>query len=187
MTSPSESERPTNLAPTSATSTIERLLLWIVGELALVGAVAWIAFKIQQDQIAPAVLFPLAVGAALGSAGSLLAHVLRTPPRSVAVVGAIVAGLLVVVAQDYVGHRYRVRQFSELIGRQEPLAEAAGGGDFARPEFLPYLTNKVRHETLWWSLDLMLTSAAAAIATAWALTNPRPARSDAPTVPSSSA
>ena len=147
----------------------ERVIVWLFVELTLVGAIGWIAFQLQQESIAPAILFPLAVGGVLGAATTVVVRTLGWPGLRVAVSGALVAGLLVVGVQDYIGHRYRARQLADQFSRQEPLAQAVAGSDFARPQFASYLAGKIRAEPVWWTLDLLLTSVAAGATTAYIL------------------
>ena len=169
MSTRGESESNSPTARNLQVIALERVAIWLVGELLLVGAVAWVAFQIQQEAIAPAVLFPILVGAALGAASAILVGRLQAPSARIAVAASVVAGLLVVVAQDYIGHRHRVRRLAEQISTQQPLAQVVAGNEFARPEFSEYLAGKVRGEPVWWSLDLVLTSAAAGATTAWML------------------
>lgn len=139
----------------------EQNLLWFVGGVLSTAAVAWIAFQIQQEQIAPVVLFPLAAGAALGILLLALHHYTRRPQRAWAVASAIAWGLLLVVAQDYIGHRIRLGQFDAEIAGGHPLAAAMAGERELRPTFGEHLAARFRGQPLWWTLDLVLTAAAA--------------------------
>jgi hypothetical protein len=156
---------------------VETYVLWFLASLGLCYAVAWMAFQLQQEQIAPAVLFPLLVGAALGAGGSAIRHFTRAPNRRIALVGAVVWGLLVVVGQDYIGHRHRVRQYDDELGRHDPLSSAAlSAPDPLRPRFAEYLAGVVRRQPVWWSLEVALTSGAALLVTAWGASNDRSTR-----------
>jgi hypothetical protein len=161
-----EPSRPSSESAGGLMTRIERVGLWLVAQSGLVGAIAWIAFQLQQESIAPAVLFPLVVGGILGALTAIIVRAVGWPGLRVAVLGALVAGLLVVIAQDYIGHRHRVRQLADQISRQDPLAQAIAGSDFARPQFTSYLAGKFRAQPAWWTLDLLLTSVAAAATTA---------------------
>jgi hypothetical protein len=158
----------------AALGNIERFVLWLVAHALVTAAVAWVAFQIQQEQIAPAVLFPLVVGAALGASGVAIRHFTRAPSRRIALVGAIVWGLLVVVGQDYIGHRHRLRQYDDALGRNGPLSSmAVGPQDPMRPRFAEYLAGVMRRRPVWWSLEVALTSGAALLVTAWGTTKDR--------------
>ena len=49
----------------------ERGVVWLLASLAWTAALAWVAFQVQQADVAPAVLFPLAVVAALGAGSGI--------------------------------------------------------------------------------------------------------------------
>jgi hypothetical protein len=145
---------------------VERNLLWLSGGTVAAAAVTWIAFGLQQAGFAPAVAYPLLVGAALGACLAAIARWLGAPGARTAVAGAVVWGLLVVVGQDYIGHRHRVRQFiDELATQNSPAALAVGGA--AEPTFADHLAAVVGRAPWWWSLELVLTATAAAAVTAW--------------------
>jgi hypothetical protein len=139
----------------------ERILLWLLGGSASAVALAWIAFQIQQEHFAPAVLFPLAVGAALGAALLLVRRWTQWPNRRVAAASAIAWGLLLVVGQDYIGHRVRLGQFDAEIAGGHPLAVAMAGERDLRPNFGEHLAARFRGAPLWWTLDFVLTATAA--------------------------
>lgn len=144
----------------------ERYLIWFLAGALASAAVAWIAFQIQQDGIAPAVLFPILVGAVLGAALWAIGHLVRLPGRRAAIAGAVCWGLLTACAQDYIGHRYRLRLYDDELGRQNPLAAVAARDGELRPTFIDHLGGKLRAKPVWWTLDLVLTAAAAGIVTA---------------------
>lgn len=151
-------------------SGVERYLLWFLTSAAAAAAVAWIAFQLQQEQIAPAVLFPLLVGGALGGILAAIRRATLVPGARVAVVAAVAWGLLVVVGQDYIGHRHRLDLYRQQMARQATSAAlVAPELERLQPDFGSYLTGLVRREPLWWTLDAVLTSAVAAIVTAWSV------------------
>ena len=140
---------------------LERTLLWFaVGTLASV-ALAWVAFQVQQEQFAPAVLFPLAVGALLGALLLAVRRATAWPGPRLAIAAAVCWGLLLVVAQDYIGHRRRLRAFDEQLADAHPLAMAVTKESDMRPSFVDHLSSRVRQQPWWWTLDLVLTAAAA--------------------------
>lgn len=143
----------------------ERYFVWIVCGTAAALAIGWIAFQIQQEGVAPAVLFPLLVGAALGGAAAALARWANLPNARVVAAGAVCWGLLAVVAQDYIGHRERLRLYHQELQSQAPLAAAVAGEDEAemRPTFWGHLAETGRRRPGWWAADFALTAAAAGI------------------------
>ncbi len=150
---------------TNSFNSLERYAIWLLGNLSAAALVAWIAFLMQQEGFAPAVLFPLLIGTALGGLGIAVWRLARVPARWV-IAGAIVWGLLVVVGQDYIGHRHRLRQYEEALDRHSPLAAMAAEQADMRPRFWQYWLGVVRGDPLWWTLELVLTCAAAASVTA---------------------
>jgi hypothetical protein len=140
---------------------LERALLGFLGGLVATASVAWIAFQIQQEQIAPAVLFPLFVGAVLGGTILALGRISGLANRRLAVAAAVSWGLIAVVAQDYLGHRYRLRMFETEVAGGHPLAAAMVSERDLRPTFADHLAARIRDQPLWWTLDLLLTAAAA--------------------------
>lgn len=148
-------------------STSERSLIWFVCGAASTAAIAWIAFHLQQEGFAPAILFPLLVGTAVGVAALAARRLTGVPRLRLAVAASLVWGLLAVAGQDYIGHRRRVRLHDEQLARQAPAASVAlAGTPDLRPGFGGYLLGQARREPVWWPLDLALTAVAAALVTA---------------------
>lgn len=142
----------------------ERALAWISAAAFGTLAIAWIAVQLQQEGIAPAGLFPLAVGAALGGGIALVSRKLAWPTRTIAIAATAGLGLLVVVLQDYIGHRASQARYEAEFARQSPLAAAP---DEFRPTFVRHLRAQVSSRPGWWILDLLFTSASAGATTAW--------------------
>jgi len=147
----------------------ERYLIWFVSAALATAAIAWIAFQIQSDGFAPAVLFPLLVGSALGGTLVAIGRLTRWPGPRAAVVGAVCWGLLAVVAQDYIGHRYALREYNEKLNQANPLAVAVAREGEMLPTLSGHLARTWQGHPVWWTLDLALTAAAAGIATAFGL------------------
>ncbi|REK10284.1 MAG: hypothetical protein DWQ37_16930 [Planctomycetota bacterium] len=144
----------------------ERRLLWFVCSTLAAAALAWVAFQVQQEGIAPVVLFPVLVGALLGAAVAGVRQFTALPGRGTTIVAAVVLGLLVVAAQDYIGHRQRLRLYSDELRAGHPLAAAAAAeGDF-RPTFVHHLQARLRDRPVWWTLDFVFTAAAAGVVAA---------------------
>ncbi|MBI3840093.1 MAG: hypothetical protein HY288_19390, partial [Planctomycetia bacterium] len=99
----------------AAINTTERYLIWLASNALVTATVAWAAFQVQQDEIAPAILFPLLVGGVLGAAGLVILHFTGLPGLRWALMGAAVWGLLVVVGQDYIGHRFRLQLYEDAL------------------------------------------------------------------------
>jgi hypothetical protein len=147
---------------------LDRYLAWLLACAAATVAVAWIAFGLQQEGFAPAVLFPLLVGGALGGAGLVARHYAGVPSRRMAVAAAIVWGLLAIVGQDYIGHRRRGRVLEEQLATQGTLgALASSHVEELQPTFTDHVVGLAQREPVWWTADLVLTAGAAAIITAW--------------------
>jgi hypothetical protein len=160
-------------------ATLDRIALWLAGQAMLIAALAWAAFHLQQEAIAPAVLFPLCVGAALGWASAAVSRAARWPGVRAAVATAACWGLLLVVAEDYIGHRHRERLYEAALAReQSPLAALAAGDPALRPAFADYLAGKVRSEPVWWCLDVLILGGASALIAALRLRGPAAAAHD---------
>jgi hypothetical protein len=102
------------------------------------------------------------VGAALGAALVAIGRVVGGPSRRVAAIGAVCWGLLAGFGQDYIGHRYRLRQYDDEL-QQNPLAAALVADGPLRPTFADHLRGKLQGDPAWWTLDLALTAAAAGL------------------------
>jgi hypothetical protein len=88
----------------------------------------------------------------------------------VAIVGALVWGLLAVVGQDYLGHRRRARVLEDQLASQGPLGALAHSQvEELQPTFSDYLLGLVQREPLWWPLDLCLTIGSCVAVTAWGI------------------
>ncbi|MGD9719653.1 MAG: hypothetical protein AB7O59_00365 [Pirellulales bacterium] len=146
----------------------ETWLLWFLAGVTLAAVVTWIAFSLQQQGFAPAVLFPLAVGGALGAGLAAVRNRLDAPSPRATVMAAIVWGLLVVVGQDYVGHRRRTQVLEQQLSAHGPVGMlAASQADELQPRFKDHLAAVVRRQPVWWALELALTSGAAGLVAAW--------------------
>jgi hypothetical protein len=140
----------------------ERYAAWLVLSGLATAAVSWTAFQIQQEGFAPAAVFPLGVGAALGSLLSAISRKFMVPRRRAAVAAAIAWGLLAVVGQDYIGHRRHLREYDSELARHGPLVAVARDSDGLRPTFPEYASGRVRSRPVWWCLEALLTAVAAA-------------------------
>ena len=147
---------------------LDRNLAWALLCVLATAAMAWIAFGIQQEGVAPAILFPLLVGCALGAIGVAVRRVMHAPSARVAIVAALVWGLLAVIGQDYIGHWRHARVLEEKLTAQGPLGALAHAQvDELTPAFSEYLVGVIRREPIWWTLDLGLTVLGAVAVTAW--------------------
>jgi hypothetical protein len=143
----------------------ERYLISFAAAALTTLAVAWIAFHLQQSGVAPVLVFPILVGAALGVALAAIARTARVPARRAAAIGAVCWGLLAAVAQDYIGHRVRLRQYDDELA-DKPLAAALVHEVQLRPTFGAHLKGKLQAQPVWWTLDLLLTAASAGLVVA---------------------
>ena len=159
-------ESPAPLLPAPA-NLFERYAVWLAASTLATAAISWTAFQIQQEGLAPAVLFPLSVGAALGVVLSAIVRYTVVPRRRAAVAAAIFWGLLAVVGQDYIGHRRRLWAYDVELERHGSLVAAALDAEGQlRPTFARYLSGRVRSRPAWWCLEVLFTAGAAAIVTA---------------------
>jgi hypothetical protein len=142
----------------------ERYVIWVLGGTLAAAGIAWVAFQIQQEGVAPAGLFSAAVGAAIGGAAAAIGRAVRLQRRRVAAIAAVCWGMAAVVRQDYFAHRQRMRLYDEELARQHPLAAAVAHEAELRPTFGEYLAGKVRAQPGWWTMDLLVTAAAAGVA-----------------------
>jgi hypothetical protein len=130
-----------------------------------------VALHLQHQSVAPAILLPLAVGAALGAGGVGIVRLCAIPSRRLALAGTIAWGLLAVVGQDFLDYRAIVRRYEDqyqVEQRKDPavgLARAAGMA-VQPPGFGPFLIGRFREQPFWWSLDAALTIGAALAVTA---------------------
>jgi hypothetical protein len=147
---------------------IDRYLVWLLASAIATVAVAWIAFGLQQEGVAPAVLFPLAVGGVLGSVLVAIRRLSHVPGARVAALAAFAWGLLAVVGQDYIGHRHRLRVLDDEMAAQGPIGALASAElDQWHPRFVEHLCGLARREPIWWTLDLLLTAGTAGLIAAW--------------------
>jgi len=153
-------------SPPSPWNRSERYVLWWLGQGLWTCVVAWLAFQLQQEGIAPAILFPLAVGGLLAVGVVLLRRSLDIPTLRTALLTAGLWGLLAVVGQDYIGHRYRLRHYEDQVQGQQPLV-AAFLAESDRPRFGEFLASRLSTHPIWWGLDVVLTAAACAAVTVW--------------------
>jgi hypothetical protein len=140
-------------------SLLERYLLWVAGGTLMALAIAWAAFQIQQQGFAPAVLFPLGIGSVLGGALSLLNRVTKLSGVLLVTLCAVGWALLLVITQDYIGHRTRLAALDDQIAASHPLAAAMSSETDMRPTFDSYLMARFRQQPIWWPVDLGLVVA----------------------------
>ena len=140
-------------------------IAWLAACLCIGGIVALVAFELQQQDVVPAafypVIFPVLVGLAVGAGCLMVARLfaLRCAWLTLIVMAAAACS---VVAQDYLAFtRYRIA-YAEMEGRNprlELLRRAQG--DVGPSTFAAFLRARVQRNRMAWSLDAVLTVAAA--------------------------
>jgi hypothetical protein len=128
-------------------------------------AIGWLAFLISRAGVAPAVLFPIATGLAVGAAQTAILRKLELSlPWLAAAVLGLAWGGLAVATEDYSGYRDYLSRFAE-VQRGDRLASIvqATTDEWQPPGFFGYLSAVVRRDPVWWSVDAALTPLAAAV------------------------
>ena len=137
-----------------------RKLATIVLALGSAAALGWVAFQLQQQAALPRfffpLIFPLLVGAATGGACVAVNLLMPEPLRTLPAV-ALVAGIIVVLAQTWFGYRF----YSNEIDRQlsgNALAAAARAQAGLGPQPLhKFFATKIADSNGWWLIDAALT------------------------------
>ena len=146
---------------------VVRTIAWSVACLCISGMVAFVAFAVQQQDLIPGaiypVIFPMLVGAAVGVGSALVARGLGLPSAWL-MLGVVVWAAGAVIGQDYFAFtRYR-QAYAEMEDRNprlELLRRAEG--DLSPLTFHAFLQARVERNWIGWSLDAVLTIAAAAV------------------------
>lgn len=144
--------------------------------------VALLAFELQQLGFAPAVVFPLAIGAAAGGSLLLAERLVGERLRRGRWMIAAVCALAAVVGQEAIGY-VKVQRPQEAARLSDPRLEMFRDEGFAPSptRFTSYLAAHLRDEPLWWTLDLLLALAGGVGMVLW-LGNPqRPTAGKEPT------
>jgi hypothetical protein len=127
--------------------------------------IGWVAYLISGAGVAPAVLFPIGVGLAVGAAQMAILWKLKLSlPRFGAAALAVVWGALAVATEDYSGYRDYLGQHA-AVQRGDRLASVVqAASDQWKPAGFPaYLSAVVRRNPIWWSIDAVLTPLAATV------------------------
>jgi hypothetical protein len=130
--------------------------------------IGWLAFLISRAGVAPVVLFPIAVGLAVGAAQGAILQKLGCPlPWFVAAMLGLAWGGLAVATEDYSGYRDYLGSYA-TVQRGDRLASILQStADQWQPAgFVDYLSAVVRRNPVWWSIDAVLTPLAAAVVAA---------------------
>lgn len=132
-------------------------------------AIGGLAFLISRAGIAPAVLFPLAVGCAVGLAERAIFDRWRLPLcwRKAALIGLIL-GVLAVAAEDVAGYRSYLQSYAGVQGQSQLAAGLAGTiADLQPVGFRSYLSHVIARGPFWWWFDALATPLAAAGTAVW--------------------
>jgi len=170
-----EANRPAAAPPAIAQlDPRQRFVPWLVSCDALTIAVSWAAFQLQQDGIAPAVLFPILVGTAFGGVAAGLARYFRSDWRAPQLIVVFLLAMVTVVGQDF----FAYRRSNALTLERGPVlpAELMAEEGFAAPGFSHFLRWRIRSNPTWWALDAALTGAAGLITFALMSKKPRQPR-----------
>ena len=127
--------------------------------------IGWLAFLISRAGVAPAVLFPVSVGLAVGAAQTAVLQKLHLslPGFAVAIL-SLACGTLAVASEDYSGYRDYLGDFEKVQSREHLASVAQAATDQWRPAgFLAYLSAVIRRDPVWWPVDAVLTLLAAAV------------------------
>jgi hypothetical protein len=148
----------------SAGQRIKRLALAMLLTGLATLPIGWLVFLISRAGVAPAVLFPIGVGLAVGAAQAAIVRRLECSlPCFGAVLLSLVCGGLAVATEDYSGYRDYLSRFAE-VQRGDRLASIVQATDhWQATGFLAYLSAVVRRDPVWWSVDAALTPLAAAV------------------------
>ena len=142
--------------------------------------VALFAFEIQQLGVAPAVVFPLVVGAAAGGSLLLAERLVGLRLRRGRWMLAALCSLAAVVGQEAIGY-VKVQRPQEAARLSDPRLELFRDEGFV-PEptsFPSYLSTHVQNEPLWWTLDLLLAVASGVgVILCWGKPQIQPARKE---------
>ena len=115
--------------------------------------------------MAPAVLFPIGTGLAVGAAQTAIFRKLALSPRWIAAaILGIVWGGLAVATEDYSGYRDYLGRYAE-VQRGDRLASIVQSttDEWQPAGFLAYLSAVIRRDPVWWSVDAALTLLAASV------------------------
>jgi len=140
--------------------------------------IGWLAFLISRAGVAPAVLFPIGTGLAVGAAQTVIQRKLdlSLPWFGAAILG-LLCGALAVATEDFSGYRDYVGRYAEVQRGDRLASIVSSTTDHWQPVgFLAYLSAVIRRDPVWWSVDAVLTPLAAAAAAAVAAATSRRAR-----------
>lgn len=102
---------------TRTTNPSSRLLPWLAGCTVHAVAVAWIASSVERTT-APFLVFPLAVGVALGVGVVALARWCQIASRRTLLQGVLLATVVVVVGQHYFSYRHAQKDLQDAAQRR---------------------------------------------------------------------
>ena len=145
--------------------TIQRLVPAVILTGLATLAIGWLAFLISRAGVAPAVLFPIGVGLAVGAAQTAIVRKLGAslPSLAAAILGLMWGGLAV-ATEDYSGYRDYLGNYA-TVQRGDRLASILQStNDQWQPAGFPaYLSAVIRRNPVWWAIDAALTPLAAAV------------------------
>jgi hypothetical protein len=149
----------------AARAPLQSVVIWCACSLlsaALIGALAALS---QHFGFAPAILFPIVVGSAIGSIVALIARACGTLRITAALVAvACMACLLTLAVQDGVGYLFYRQDYERELAASPQLAIARTvTGEFDAADFWTVATKRLWSNP-WWIVDATLTVTAGATA-----------------------
>ncbi len=115
--------------------------------------------------VAPAVLFPIAVGLAVGCVQTAILRKLKLSlPCAGAAALALVWGGLALATEDYSGYRVYLEEYAKIQTSDRLASVVQTARDQWRPAgFVSYLSAVIHRDPVWWFVDAVLTPLAAAV------------------------
>ncbi len=156
---------PDTPAPVAAVGGLgprERLISWLVMSALATAALAWIAVQLQTAGFAPVVLLPLLTGVAVAASIEGLACLAGVRLTRLCLAVACVGGLLVVAAEDYIDYCHYQGRYEALLKSSPKMELFRGENEPAGPaSFGRFMQIRLTESPVWWTVDAVLTIAAA--------------------------
>lgn len=155
-----------------------RLLIWLSAAGLAVMVIAWLGFVLQQNSVAPAGIFSLVIGAAIGGATACIWRGLGLGGHFPAF-AALIWALLAVIVQEQIAYRQYLMVRAEAMRQNAQLRAVFERTEATTPSFGSFVETRFKRNKAWWLADGVLTALAAVISAAVLLSRPRAAESRA--------